>query len=626
MNKKPKEHSRYIPGLDGLRAVAVLAVIAYHLKFSWASGGLLGVTIFFVLSGYLITNLLLIEWDRTHRIDLKTFWIRRARRLLPAMFTMLFAVTAWATLFDNAFMDRLREDFLPAVFYFSNWWYIFQDLSYFESMGTPSLLTHFWSLAVEEQFYIIWPLLIFAALFFKMKKQKILLTTVVVAFLSALAMALMYDPAVDPSRIYYGTDTRAFSLLIGATLAMIWPSHKLSRSLPKKVRFSMDIVGTASFAAILFMIFATNEYNSFLYRGGMLILSIFTAVLIAVLVHPSSRLATIFSFKPLRWIGTRSYGIYLWHYPIILLSTPQVDTGASHPFRMVFQVALTLIIAELSYRYIENPIRRGAIRKFIQKIRGGKIKLNSVATSRWIALGCGIIAICISSIGLAAAPDNNQQSANKKTEAIVEQHQTQTANEHIDKKTNNDKPKQDANANHTNAQQKPPEQNKPQSAEPKKEETPKMVSVIGDSVMIDAAPFLKEHFPNVVIDAKVGRQMHQAPSIVDQLKQQGKLGDTIVIGLGANGAFNSSQLGDLLESIGKDKKVVLINTRVPRPWESIVNKALSAAAESYSNISLVDWYSSSTGHNEYFANDGVHLTKTGAQAFASLISDTVNNS
>ncbi|WP_050616200.1 acyltransferase family protein [Bacillus testis] len=613
MVKKKREHSRYIPGLDGLRAIAVLAVIAYHLNFKWASGGLLGVTIFFVLSGYLITNLLLIEWDRTQRIDLKNFWIRRARRLLPAMFTMLFAVTAWVTLFDQSFLAKLRDDFLPAVFYYSNWWYIFQDLSYFESMGTPSLLTHFWSLAVEEQFYIVWPLLIFGAFFFKLKKKQRLVITLTAAFASALAMAILYSPTVDPSRIYYGTDTRAFSLLIGAALAMVWPSHKLSRALPKKIRFSMDIIGGVALASILLMMVLSNEYNSFLYRGGMVLLSLLTAILIAVLVHPSSKLATYMSFKPLKWIGMRSYGIYLWHYPIILLTTQQVDTGSAHPLRMLAQMALTVAIAELSYRYIENPIRHGAIGRISKKVRSGQIQWKAVATSRWIALGCGLIAICISSIGLASTPENQDKdlASHKKTEAIVEQHNTQTANMQV------------GDHNSPPSQTKPSEGKQPEKNQVK--HSLKMVSVIGDSVMIDAAPFLKEHFPNIIIDAKVGRQMHQAESIVEQMKRDGKLGDTIIIGLGSNGAFNSKQLSSLLDAIGKDKHIVLINARVPRPWESIVNDSLSSAASSHDNVSLVDWFDSSTGHNEYFANDGIHLTKTGAQAFALLISSEINS-
>ncbi|WP_042352132.1 acyltransferase family protein [Bacillus massiliigorillae] len=612
-----KGRNRYIPGLDGLRALAVLAVIAYHLNFNWASGGLLGVTIFFVLSGYLITNLLLIEWEQTRRIDLKNFWIRRARRLLPGMLTMVLIITAWITLFDQAFLAKLQDDFWAAILYVSNWWYIFHDLSYFESMGVPSVLTHFWSLAIEEQFYIIWPLFIFLALSIKLKRKPLLILIILMATISALAMGFMYKPGVDPSRVYYGTDTRAFSLLIGAILAFVWPSHKLSARIPKKLRLSMDLIGIVSFISLLIMIYSSNQYSGFLYLGGMVLASIITAILIASIVHPSSTINKVLGVKPLRWIGVRSYGIYLWHYPIILLTNPLVNTEKPSLLHIAFQIALTFVIAELSYKYIENPIRRGCIKQFIKKVKSGNWKLKQLSTSRWVALGCGLIIVFISTIGLAATPTD--QASEEKANSTRP----------LEIVTDNNKQEQtDASVKYNKEIKEQPKGNAKEDSELQKvpqHETNQVINVIGDSVVLDVAPFLQEKFQNINIDAKVGRQMSKAEEVYHQFEQNGKAGDTIIIGLGSNGAFSSSQLHSLLSAIGTEKKIILINTRVPRPWESVVNNALKEAATNNQNVTLVDWYSHSAGHNEYFAPDGVHLTKTGSQAYASLIEQTINN-
>lgn len=607
-----KDQSNYIHGLDGLRAIAVFAVIAYHLSPEWASGGLLGVTVFFVLSGYLITNLLLIEWETNQTINLKRFWIRRAKRLLPAMFTMLLVITAWVTLFEQSFLVKLREDFVAATFYVSNWWYIFQDLSYFESMGTPSLLTHFWSLAVEEQFYIVWPLLIFLALTYKLNKKIILSSILIIAALSAIAMALLYVPGTDPSRVYYGTDTRVFSLLIGAALAFVWPSRKLAKNLPPRIRVAMDTVGITALFLVIFMMCTSNEYDSFLYQGGMVLISLLAAILIAVLVHPSSQLNRWLSFKPLRWIGVRSYGIYLWQYPILILTTPLVDTGETSIIRTILQIILILVISDISYRFVENPIRHGAISRFFHKMRSKE--LNTVSLTRWISVICGLLIVCISTIGLAAKPSENfitSESQNeKKEEIILEKNETKNSNVTI-------KPKDETiNGNPKNSGEKPPVQDSDHLANRK-------VTIIGDSVMIDAAPYLKKQFSNVNIDAKVGRQMYHVEDVVNSMKKAGNLGDSIVIGLGSNGAFNSKQLISVITSLDADQNIYLVNTRVPKPWESTVNKELNKVASRFNNITVIDWYSSSTGHNEYFAKDGVHLSKQGAQAYATLISKTL---
>lgn len=346
---KPLQEHRYMSGLDGLRAFAVMAVVLYHLNIDWAPGGLLGVGIFFVLSGYLITDILASQWERHQRFDLIDFWMRRARRLLPAVFAMVILVVLWCLVVDHSRLPALVGDVPAALLYVSNWWFIFHKVSYFESFGPASPLGHLWSLAVEEQFYLIWPLLLALGLKFLPKRINLAGWILSLAAISALLMAVLYEPGSDPSRVYYGTDTRIFALLIGASLAIVWPSAKLKARVSNQARTVLDVVGVGTLFLLGWMIWHTNEYQPFLYRGGMVLIAIITALLIAVLAHPASRLAIVLGCKPLRWLGKRSYGLYLWHFPVITLSTSQVSTTEPSIIKSMIQVGVSLLFAELSW-------------------------------------------------------------------------------------------------------------------------------------------------------------------------------------------------------------------------------------------------------------------------------------
>lgn len=590
-------------GLDSLRGLAILGVILYHINFNWMPGGFLGVTVFFVLSGYLITDILAIEWKNNKRIDLKKFWLSRARRLLPGMLIMLIVTLAWITIFHSSLLVKMRGDSLAALLYFSNWWYIYHKLSYFDSFSQLSPLNHFWSLAVEEQFYVVWPFVISLGFYYIKKQSRMILFICLGAIASALAMAILYEPGSDPSRIYYGTDTRAFSLLIGAALALIWPSSRLANKIIPQARLILDVIGGLALIIILIMFWKTNQYEPFLYRGGMVLLSLATALLVANLAHPASRIAQFLRFRPLRWMGVRSYGIYLWHYPIITLTTPKVNAGEFSFTRAILQFLLIIIVAQISWKFIENPIRKGALKN----IRIKNLKIRNLTLSGKLALIC---AVCISSIatfGLTTASKEKENPQKEKVGAVQEEQ-----------------------AKHPVAVWEKPADEPPQNKEEQKEENPAQpkdpltVTAVGDSIMIDIAPYLKSAFPNIRIDAKIGRQMSQAISAVEQLKNEGNLGSHVIIGLGTNGAFTKEQLASLIEVIGNERKIILINTRVPRPWESLVNEKLKEAASSYKNVVLVDWYSASVGNKAYFEPDGVHLTKTGAEAYAALVAKEVN--
>ncbi|HDR3890757.1 TPA: acetyltransferase [Bacillus cereus] len=603
MTKPFKKNSRYMVGLDSLRGLAILGVILYHINFNWMPGGFLGVTVFFVLSGYLITDILAMEWKRNKRIDLKKFWLSRARRLLPAMFVMLVITLAWITIFHSSLLEKMRGDSLAALFYVSNWWYIYHKLSYFDSFGQPSPLNHFWSLAVEEQFYVVWPFVISLGFYYIKKQSRMILFICLGAIASALAMAILYEPGSDPSRIYYGTDTRAFSLLIGAALALIWPSSRLANKIIPQARLILDVIGGVALSIILIMFWKTNQYEPFLYRGGMVLLSIATALLVANLAHPASRIALFLRFRPLRWMGVRSYGIYLWHYPIITLTTPKVNAGEFSITRAILQFLLIIMIAQISWKYIEKPIRQGALRN----IQFKNLRLQNVALGVKLALICAVFVSSIAVFGLSKVSKAKENPQLDKVEAV----QTQPAK-------------------HPVAVWENPAQETPQTQEESKEinsAQPKdalTVTAIGDSVMIDIAPYLKNTFPDIRIDAQIGRQLSKAIPVVEQLKNEGNLGNYVIIGLGTNGAFTTEQLVSLIKLIGNERKMIFINTRVPRPWESIVNERLKVTTSEYPNITLVDWYAASAGKRDYFAPDGVHLTKVGAEAYAALVVKAVN--
>ncbi|MGO0653647.1 acyltransferase family protein [Bacillus mycoides] len=598
-----KKNSRYMVGLDSLRGLAILGVILYHINFNWMPGGFLGVTVFFVLSGYLITDILAIEWKNNKRIDLKKFWLSRARRLLPGMLIMLIVTLAWITIFHSSLLVKMRGDSLAALLYFSNWWYIYHKLSYFDSFSQLSPLNHFWSLAVEEQFYVVWPFVISLGFYYIKKQSRMILFICLGAIASALAMAILYEPGTDPSRIYYGTDTRAFSLLIGAALALIWPSSRLASKIIPQARLILDIIGGVALIIILTMFWKTNQYEPFLYRGGMVLLSIATALLVANLAHPASRIAQFLRFRPLRWMGVRSYGIYLWHYPIITLTTPKVNTGEFSFTRAILQFLLIIIVAQISWKFIENPIRKGALKN----IRIKNLKIRNLTLSCKLVLICAVFISSIVTFGLTTASKEKENTQKDKVEAVQEEQ-----------------------AKHPVAVWEKPADEPPQNKEEQKEENPAQpkdpltVTAVGDSIMIDITPYFKNTFPNIRIDAKIGRQMSQAILAVEQLKNEGNLGSNVIIGLGTNGAFTKEQLASLIEVIGNERKIILINTRVPRPWESLVNEKLKEAASSYKNVVLVDWYSASAGNKAYFEPDGVHLTKIGAEAYAALVAKEVN--
>lgn len=639
MPRPGKQKRRYISGLDGLRAISVLAVILYHLHIDGIDGGFLGVTVFFVLSGYLITDLLINEFEKNGRIDFKSFWIKRFRRLIPALVLMLVALVTWITLFQRSFLEGLREEVAAAFFYVSNWYYILQDHSYFTKFAPPSPLQHMWSLAVEEQFYIIWPILMLLALTFIRSKGKLAIFIVLLSFISAEAMAFMYSPDADPSRVYFGTDTRAFSILLGAALAFVWPSAKLSPNVTPDLKKVLNIAGLVSLGILIILMIFTQEDGSFLYYGGMYLASAVTAVLIAVIVHPANSIAKIFSIKPLLWIGERSYGIYIWHFPIIVLLGIAVKTDEINGMKILLALVLTFILSALSYRFVENPIRRGEWRNWLAVFRNGtwswKWKQQNMK-QRFTMLAISAIAI-VFTYGMIVEPapqaskENELEQHLKEEQKLKEEQQKakkeQTAEER--KKAKEEaiaKAKKEAKEAAAAEKKAKADEKAKKEAQYKKDvangkialaNTP--ITALGDSVMLSAASALQADLPRIDVDATVALQVDAA---IDKLRtkvNQGQVSNTVLIGLGSNGTFTKAQWEEIYELLGSKRQIFLMNVRVSRSWQDSVNKTIRNAAKEYDNVHEIDWYEASKNKPQIFYNDHIHPNPEGGKFYSNLV-------
>lgn len=617
---KRLKSSRYMSGLDGLRALAVIGVIFYHLTPHILPGGFLGVPIFFVLSGYLISDLLIQEFEQNGKISLKQFWKRRLNRLYPALVTMLILVTGWITIFERSLLLNIRNMILTSLVYLNNWWQISQGASYFDRFTTPSPFVHLWSLAIEGQFYLIWPVIVVFAIVFIKRNDWIFYTFIGVSILSALLMAILYVPGADPSRVYYGTDTRAFSLLIGSALAFIWPSTKLKKNLPNAGRVTLDAVGVLSLGLLIWLMVQLMDSDPFTYYGGIFIFSLISGILVAVVAHPATLLAKLLSLQPLKWIGQRSYGLYLWQYPVMILYEVKVGDTSLHPLRhLIIQITLIILISEASYRFVEMPFKKLNIREVLNwnviVDHGKSLWRNQTITGKMHKVGIVLLSLIliISLVGFTVAPVGDSPGKIRLA-AQLKANQTKI-----------DKQKQDL------IEQKNKKVEESAVREPLFGLTPEQmeeagelkVTLIGDSVMLSVVNPVEQLFPKAVIDGVIGRQLYQTVPVIESLKKEDKLGNPVVIALGTNGAFTDKQMDDLLAAVGDSKKVYLVNTQVPKNWKNSVNQGISSAAKRHSNVEVIDWNSYSQNHSDWFYEDGVHPNETGAEEYTKLIATSV---
>ena len=606
----------YLPALDGLRALAVIAVLLYHAGQTWIPGGFLGVEMFFVISGYLITSLLLAEWDQHGRVDFKSFWLRRARRLFPALIALLVVVVGWSVVFLPAEVAALRGDTLSTAGYVNNWYQIFSHKSYFESVGRPSLLRHMWSLAVEEQFYLIWPLA-FSLLMSRLRPRQVLLLILTAALASIVLMAVLYQPNTDPSRVYYGTDTRAAGLLFGVALAYFWRPGQAVGGAGGGI---LDVVGLTAFVTLGACFAFINEFQPFLYHGGFSLTGLATAELLAVAVHPRARLVPrVLSLGVLRWVGLRSYGIYLWHFPVFMLTRPQLDVPIDGVPLLIVRFVLTLGIAAVSYRWVETPVRNGALGRAWKAWREAQDREKRRLGWRWAAASLPIVALC-STLGVfllkarpPAPPEylvSSQAAGVTAGESPIIKSNPAPSVIHIPLATNPFVVRDPS----------PP----PIKPPPVIGRTDNQVTAIGDSVMEGVAVELKHAFgTNMIIDADQGRLPWNTPALVRHLHAAGKIHATVILHIGNNGFLSAEVFNQIMAELKDARQVVVINLKVPRQWETLNNRMLASTVKTYPNAVLVDWHGASGDRPKLFWKDGIHVRPEGARVYTDLIAQAV---
>ncbi len=577
-----KRGIQYIPAIDGLRAIAVMAVIFYHLGFSWIPGGFLGVDLFFVISGYVITRLLLDSIERSGGLDLRAFYLARIRRLLPALAFMLIttaiAVGIWAP-------DTIKRFLIDTPFALTgsmNWWLVGRHLDYFEAIGRPSLLQHTWSLAVEAQFYLIWPLILLAILKF-LGKKRVSIAALAIAAISGVTLmfvsfSLDASNAASVSHVYFGTDTHSIGLFLGAALAVSWIPQNFKTEVSKKAQDFIDSIGVVGFLGILATFLLIDENNPALYKIAFPLAGLFAAAIITSIVHPASRFAPILQNRVLLWIGERSYAIYLWHWVIFQVTRPEVDLAGASWAMYSLRILIVFALADISLRFVELPVRRGVLNYWLKGLKYRTPKEKKQQKIKVIAIvSTLVIALTIIS-GRAISISNREQAV------LVEE--IESAN----------------TVSSVNGEG---------------------IWLTGDSVILGIKSVLAEKYTVGLVNARVGRQ---APELLDEI-----LGDIsnaptgpVVLNMGNNNVLQEAQVVNILEALKDQARVVVVNTAVPRPWRDSNNQLISEVSARYSNVRVVDWATLSEGHPEYFAPDGVHLVATGVEIYVAEIAQYLN--
>ncbi len=596
---------RHLPGLDGVRAIAVVAVLLFHADPSWLPGGFLGVDVFFTLSGFLITSLLLAELDVSGRLRFGRFYLRRARRLLPALFAVLVATAILAATVAQDAADRVREDAVAAFFYVTNWWYVLHGTNYWDFTGRPPLLQHLWSLAVEEQFYLVWPVLLLAL--WKIGRVRGVLVGAVLGALGSTALMAWYSvqndipAAADASRVYFGTDTHAMTLLVGAAVAAVWSPGRLNSSLTDRGRTVTALLGVLGLAGLVAIFLEVDETTSWLFRGGFLVLAVAAALVVVGAAVVGTWFSVPLGRQPLRWIGERSYGIYLWHWPIFMVLRPGVDVDADGWTVQVARFALTLAAAELSYRFVEMPVRRGALgRAWNEWLEiGGLGFLGRVSIAVVTAVGV----VVFLGVGLVTAHEPTVEEA---LGGVTE----------VGTGTLTPAPSPSAS---------PVVGASPSALPPGQDAFGLPTTAVGDSVMLAARQALIATFPRVTVDAAISRQSDVIYDRVRARLYAGQLGRVVVIHAGTNGTIKESDLVSLLSVLKDRARVVLVTCRAPRPWIAQSNAAIWAAARRFpgGNVRVADWNALSAGHRDWFYDDLIHTKAAGAAQYAALIRQTM---
>ena len=602
--KKEAPRKEYFPALDSLRLFAMLAILAYHYAPHLVSGGFIGVDLFLVISGFLLARSLM-KWEfKDFGIKYLAYMIKRVLRLGVPLVIVFLAVVSIINLFYSDLLYNIRGALISSVCFVNNWWQINLGFSYFEQYVHPSAFTHLWYVSVLMQLGLLWPLLIVGLRRMKKSPQFIAVVQIVLAVVSAVLMAVLYAGNGDPSRVYYGTDTRLYAFALGGALGTVWHPGKVARE--RGVGFSHLAGGIGIVGMVILGILSVKLQDQALltYRGGMFLSAVVSTVVVAALTVPNSYVQRLLSFNWLVFLGKCTFSTYLWYYQLLTM-------GGMTPFLSAnkwIQWIILLVLSVATYLFIEKA--------FVSKLTHGKLPdmrrfRNFLAsmTTNWVHFVAVVllVALCVSSgFGFARATSGEN-------ETVAEMQAQIEANERLLAKQ---KALQERNA----------------QAEIKDVDyltrsvmlfcRDLKVTFVGDSILLGAAAPLTEVFPLATIDGKVGRQLSQSGEVIQGLIDNGGMNDIVVLVLGSNGPFTEEQLDALMKQIG-DRQVYLINTKVPREWQDGVNEMLKNYADKSKkdNFHMIDWKSFIDQHPELLYEDGTHPTPEGSEQFAKLIAD-----
>ena len=574
---------RYIPAIDGLRAVAVIAVMLYHLGFSWIPGGFLGVDLFFVISGYVITRLLLDSIQRSGGLDLRAFYKARIRRLFPPLVFMIFVTILYIGIWAPETMRRFVSDSPFALFGGMNWWLVFRHTDYFDTISRPPLLQHTWSLGVEAQFYLVWPLILLLVLR-QFGKAKIPGAALLIAAISGIALLLVSFEvdaanASQVSHVYFGTDTHSIGLFLGAALAVSWVPQNLQEQVNRRAQDFIDGIGVIGFVGLLGVFLLVNESDPTLYKLAFPLAGVFGCAILTSIVHPASRFAPILSSRVAVWIGERSYAIYLWHWVVFQVTRPAVDLEGSTWALYALRILVVFALADISLRLVELPVRSGLVEYWF---KGMKYRTKSVQRRQKSTVVASVLLLILGTSYMSA----NAISQSDKEMAVVKQQLEQPV-----------QPSQTSSAQ------------------------PGGLWVTGDSVILGIHYELDARSHIAIINARVGRQASELIEVMRADKANAS-DSPVIFNLGNNNKLTSEQVFFVFEEVKNQPRIIVVNTAVPRGWRD-ENNALIAQYAALYGATVIDWASISMGHPEYFAPDGVHLVPAGVRAYVDAITATL---
>ena len=637
-NEKAKKAPR-VNALDGLRTFAIISVVLYHMAIPWLPSGHLGGVVFLVLTGYLASSTVLRTMRREGSISLPRLWFKRISRIWPPMAVMIVVVVALCVVFNHVLLTKLKPDLLPSFLLCNNVGAILRGASYFDNLGGTSPLTHLWYLGIDAQFFIVWTLVATFLCPRGRSTRAARRVSLLLALVSAILMAVLYDPNSDPTRVYYGPDTRAFAPLLGAWLGLAWPlgsrpvrltANRLTlRDLP------IGLLAPLSFVGIVVIMVLVPNMSPFLYRGGMLLVAILTVLVIAGLLQRDSLFSSIFSLPPLVWLGARSYGLYLWHFPIFQLL--KVTNNSTSPVVVVLAVVLSFVAAEITYRLVERRLGQNRLPLVLDEEMleyGGAARLVSLIPAALVA-----ISLVTGGVGLAVVPDETAvpEDAIKSTGTGAAEAMDVSGRNRNNSSESDSSSKQDSSSSSSSEKDsKDQKETKKQSADDvptgtitlkaSSESTKKGLYtplIVADSVAGDADWCFNKHIPDGLLDSYVGRRPDQALSVLQGYLDQGVVGNIVVLDSFSNVPATDDTMKSLIEACG-DRHVYLVNVRIPEVEQEQINKQIAKFAEKYDNVELIDWYSYSEGHDDWIYPDGEHLTPEGQPYYVDMITNAIS--